>query len=137
MRELEALKEESQDWHQQHASWVEESRKWQKETQRLSALLYLLDRALPEHSAILAKHVSLIEQHEGTVTRYENSFCSDSLKVDDNSVANEQQQQAYKELCSFHSEVEKEHLSLKQSFLTEMKKFKKLATELLNEAEEV
>lgn len=133
MIDLEVLRQENQRWHQQHAEWVEEAQKWQRETQRLAALLYLLDRALPEHSAVLAKHISLIEQYEDIVSCYECGIKPECLKTCESYKSIEEQEQFHTELCQFHAETEQKHENLKNTFQLEMENFKRLANELINQ----
>ncbi len=60
----EILQEENKRWHEEHLAWMQEAEQWQHETRRLLALLYLLERALPEHSSLLNKHAILIADNE-------------------------------------------------------------------------
>jgi heterodisulfide reductase subunit C len=133
MVDTKALKEENKLWHQEHVSWMEEVEQWQHKTDRLIALLYMLDRALPEHSAMLKNHVSLIEQNEKLVACYECgieercfSSCPDFRSPSQYIVIHNKQK-------DLHTQVRQEHQLLKHMYAKEMKKFKQLAKKILEE----
>lgn len=132
--ELQTLKDENQRWHQQHADWLNEAQKWQRETHRLSALLYLLDKALPEHSAMLNKHIALINKHEEMVNCYECGIEPQCFDTCDSYKTEHEQHVFHETLCQLHGEAESEHEKLKQMFIDEMERFRTLAKELLQQA---
>lgn len=133
MTDLQLLSKEDDLWHKQHEEWVAEVQVWQRETERLAALLYLLDRALPEHKALLDKHIFLIDRHNEMLERYEcgtNTHCLASCS----DYKNEQQQLAFQqELQRLYDEVEHEHKRLKREYQQGMQRFYELARHLFND----
>ena len=132
MIDTKVLKEENERWHQEHAIWVDEAGHWQHETQRLVALLYMLDRAIPEHTAMLIKHVSLIEQHEQLVKCYECGLDERCFPTCPDFKSSEEHVDIHQKLVDLHAETKQEHLLLKKLIDKEMARFRSLARELLN-----
>ena len=126
---------ENEKWHQDHLVWNHEVEQWQHETQRLLALLYLLERALPEHSSTLNKHAALIASHEQQVNKYECGADERCPPTCPNYISPEQQAEFHRTLSRLHEEAKQEHLALKHSYSAEMEKFRSLASKLLNECE--
>ena len=133
MIDTKALKEENERWHQEHAIWVEEAEHWQHETQRLVALLFMLDRAIPEHTAMLIKHVALIERHEQLVTCYECGLDERCFPTCPDFKSSEEHVDIHQKLVDLHAETKQEHQLLNQTIDKEMTRFRLLARELLNE----
>jgi len=130
------LKDENKHWHQEHLLWMKETKQWQHETEKLVALLYLLERALPEQSSALTQHVTLIDGHERQVTNYECGMDEHCLPACPTYKTAEQQASFHQNLAELHERVKQHHLVLKQSYSAEMEKFRTLAKQLLDECEE-
>ncbi|MFT7413670.1 MAG: hypothetical protein ACI9FO_000321 [Methylophagaceae bacterium] len=124
----ENLQEENTRWHEEHSTWIQETELWQHETRRLLALLYLLERALPEHSSMLKKHAILIAKNERQLSSYE-------CDIDENTdvISQEKHTKFHQKLSNIHEEAKQEHLKLKHTYTQEMGKFKSLVLKLLNE----
>lgn len=134
MIDTKVLKEENERWHQEHAIWVDEAEHWQHETQRLVALLFLLDRAIPEHTAMLIKHVSLIEQHEQLVKCYECGLDERCFPTCRGFKSSDEHIDIHQKLVDLHAETKQEHQMLKQLIDKEMERFRSLASELLTKS---
>lgn len=128
------LKEEKQHWHEDHVQWIADIELWQQETHRLVALLYKLEKVIPEHSSKLKQHLSLIEQHEQKITQYQGGRDQRYLTKGDDSVAIERQLEFYKTLSKLHEQTKLEHDELKQSYAVAMEEFRDLAKKLLAES---
>lgn len=133
MVNIKVLQQENKHWHEDHLLWINEVKQWQHETRRLLALLYLLERSLPEHSSILNKHAALIQKHEQQINSYEsglddlaNSSCSDFI-------IEQQQQKFHHTISKLHEKSQQDHLALKSTYSNEMDRFKSLVLKLLNE----
>jgi len=133
MVKVKDLQDENKHWHQDHALWIKETEQWQHETERLVALLYLLERALPEHSSVLAQHAALIEQHERKMTNYERGMNENALATSPDFTLSEQQTEFHQGLAELHDLVKQHHLDLKQTYSGEMEKFRCLLRQLLDE----
>jgi hypothetical protein len=131
------LKEENKNqyWHKDHIRWIADIKLWQQETHRLVALLYRLEKAIPEHSSKLQAHLALIEKHEQKITQYQRERDQRYLEVEPDFVSIERQHEFYKAWSKLHEETKQQHAELKQSYVTEMDSFRDLAKALL--AEEV
>lgn len=127
------LLEKNKHWHEEHLVWIQEVEQWQHETRRLLALLYLLERALPEHSSMLNKHSALIEKHEQLVNSYECGLNPRCIPTCPNFVTQEQHMEIYQTLSTLHEEAKQKHSSLKITYSEEMERFRALASKLLDE----
>jgi hypothetical protein len=127
------LREENKYWHEDHLTWIQEVEQWQHETRRLLALLYLLERALPEHSSILNKHATLIEKHEQQVNNYECGLDEHCTPNCPSFITQEQQTEFHQTLSKLHDEAKQEHLKLKRSYSEKMDRFRSLVLALLEE----
>ncbi len=126
------LREENQHWHKEHSAWLKEVEQWQHETRRLLALLYLLERALPEHTSILNKHAAIIENHEQLVNNYECGLDEHCIPTCPSFITHEQQQEVHQTLSKLHEDAKQEHLLLKANYSQEMERFRSLASKLLD-----
>jgi hypothetical protein len=124
----ERLQEENKRWHEEHLAWIQEAEQWQHDTRRLLALLYLLERALPEHTSMLNKHAILISKNEQQLLDYECGF-DEHIGV----ITQEQNTEFHQGLSKLHKEAKQEHLKLKHTYSEEMDRFKSLALKLLEE----
>ena len=124
----ETLQEENKRWHEEHLAWMQETEHWQHETRHLLALLYLLERALPEHTSMLNKHAILIAENEHQLNNYECGFDEHTGVI-----TPEQNTTFHQRLSQLHEEAKQEHLKLSQAYSEEMKRFKSLILELLKE----
>lgn len=124
----EILQEENKRWHEEHLAWIQEAEQWQHETRRLLALLYLLERALPEHTSMLNKHAILISKNEQQLLDYECGFDEQASDI-----IQEQNTEFHQQLSKLHEEAKQEHLKLRQSYSEEMDRFKSLVLKLLKE----
>tara|TARA_R110002050_G_scaffold9504_1_gene33064 strand:- start:207466 stop:207855 length:390 start_codon:yes stop_codon:yes gene_type:complete len=128
MTNKEHLQEENKRWHDEHLAWIQETEQWQHETRRLLALLYLLERALPEHSSMLNKHAILIADNEQKLNCYECDIVQQA-----NLLPKEQQTEYHQRLAKLHEEVKQEHLTLQRTYSEEKGRFKSLVLKLLKE----
>lgn len=127
------LKEESKAWHEDHAMWMRETKQWQHETERLVALLYLLERALPERSSILEQHATLIENHEQQVSSYECGMDERCFPACPTFKSLQQQATFHQNLLELHVKAKQQHLNLKQLYSEELETFRELVKRLLDE----
>jgi hypothetical protein len=133
MHNLKALKTQNKDWHEEHAEWVEETLYWQRETRRLVALLYQLERALPEHSLTLTRHVAMIKEHEQLVEEYEGGLNEECYpKCDGFDSESGELEKIHQRLCQMHDKTDLTHRRLRKSYQTEMASFRALTQKLLD-----
>ena len=127
------LKEENEHWHQDHLMWMTEIKQWQNEAERLVALLYLLERALPEHSVMMQKHTAMIADHEKQIRYYDDRMDEDYLSSSRDCEIAQGEIELHQNLAKQHADIKQQHLKMKQMYLNEMEKFKSLIKNLLDE----
>lgn len=128
MVDKQILREVNTHWHNEYLGWMQEAKQWQHETQRLLALLYLLERALPEHSSRLNKHAAFIADNEQQLSNYECEIDNPTCGTSQGHHAEIQQR-----LSKLHQKAKQEHLELKHAYSKEMDSFKLLVLKLLKE----
>ena len=129
------LMDENQHWHEDHLHWIADIEQWQQETHRLVALLYRLEKAIPEHTSKLQQHLVLIEKHEQKITEYQGGRDQRYLADGDDFVSIGRQLEFYKTLRKLHDEAKQQHFDLKKSYADEMEQFRDLAIALLAETD--
>ncbi len=135
MNDTKKFRQENEQWHRDHELWAEEVKLWQHESERLVAMLYRIERAIPDHSSLLEQHKSLIEEHEQRVISYECGIDEHCIKTCPDYKTPEQQRHFHKDLSEVHEKTRRQHDKIKQLYSTEMKKFRALLLELLEESE--
>jgi len=135
MIDTKAFKQENELWHREHAVWAEEVNQWQHETERLVALMYRLERAIPDYPSLIEHHTKLIASHEQRVIAYECGLDEHCLKTCTDYKTPEQQQRFHRELSELHETTRLEHERLKQLYIKEMKNFRALLLDLLKQSE--
>ncbi len=133
MIDLSAMREQNQRWRKQHKEWIADAQKWQNKTKRSTALLFQLERSLPDISKLLTRHRLLIEQHQEIVTRYECGLDDNCLTECPDFKTEQEQKEMRLQLCQMHSELEREHEQLKQEYARGFERFRALAKNLLDE----
>jgi hypothetical protein len=132
MQNLKALKTQNKDWHEEHAEWVEESLYWQGKTRRLVAILYKLERTLPEHSLTLTRHVAIVKEHEQLVAEYESGLNEECYPRCPGFNSEDALEKMHERLCEMHDKTELTHRTLRKNYETEMVSFRALAEKLLD-----
>tara|TARA_R110002111_G_scaffold23700_1_gene53076 strand:- start:922 stop:1329 length:408 start_codon:yes stop_codon:yes gene_type:complete len=131
MHDLKALKSQSQDWYDEHAEWAEETLRWQRETKRLVAILYQLERALPEHTLTLTRHVNMIREHQELLGQYENGLDEECYPQCPGFNSEEELEKLHQRLCEMHDKTDLNHRRLRKNYMLEMKSFRALALKLM------
>jgi len=101
---LEHLHRELNEWRSEHDAWLEDIDLWQREYRLAGAMLYRMERALPNHNMALEEHAESIRQHKNRVSTYEKSL--KNLIGSGNQDAVE-----YKDLLKEHHLQENQHLN--------------------------
>lgn len=130
---IEKMIYKNKSWHQEHSTWMEEVKVWQIETDRLVAQLYLLERAIPDHSRALSAHTKEIDNREQLMSDYESGKMPHCMPPSPPDNLSAEQEEFHSRLSILHERVRSQHLQLKQTYGEEMKKFKALAKKMLDE----
>lgn len=132
MHDLKALKLQNKDWHKAHTEWVDETMHWQRKTKRLVAILYQLERALPEHSQTLTRHVTMIREHQRLVEKYEGGLDEQCYPKCPGFNSEDELEKMHQTLCQMHDKTEQEHERLSLDYAKKLTEFRTLAKKLLD-----
>lgn len=137
MDERKQLKLSNQHWQDDDSRWQQEIYDWQHETQRLVALLYMMEKALPEHSLKLEQHKHRIDRHNQDLSHYYRGLVSLNTLDDSNVSDISQQRKIHDRMEKSHSAMRKEHDKFSQEYQKKMSHFRDLAQRLIDELEAV
>ncbi|MCX4188193.1 hypothetical protein [Methylophaga sp. OBS4] len=135
MEDREYLKLTNQQWQDDDLRWQQEMAEWQHETQRLVALLYMLEKALPEHSSKLEQHKLRITHHNEELARYRCGLDANCLTTCPNHIDLKQQRKQHQLMAKRHQSMIREHEAFSKDYRNKMHKFRELAEKLLKELE--
>lgn len=135
MHDLKALQSQNKDWYEEHTEWMEETLRWQRETKRLVAILYQLERALPEHSLTLTRHVAMIKEHQRLLLKYESGLDEECYPQCPGFDSATELENLHQSLCETHDKTDLNHRRLRKNYMAEMKHFKALAQKLMGQTD--
>ncbi len=135
-QDVEHWRQEIQNWHYDDAHWQQEISDWLHQTQRLVALLYMLEKALPEHSSQLDLHKLRIDRHNEELTKYRHGIEATRRSADLPSGELNQQKQLHDIMAMNHLDMRREHESFSKDYRGKMRQFRDLAERLLKELDE-
>ncbi|BDZ73015.1 hypothetical protein GCM10025856_07340 [Methylophaga marina] len=133
MEQREQLKHYNQKWQEDDQRWQEEIEHWQHSTQRMVALIYLLEKSLPEHSSSIEKHKKRIDEHNAEIVRYECGLDEHCLSTCPSHIELERHQKMHRKMQLRHEEMKKEHDRFSRNYQKQMQRVRELAERLLNE----
>lgn len=135
MNTKEQLRTSNDDWLEEDQLWQKELSDLQYENQRLVALLYMLEKALPEQSTKLNIHKARIDKHNEDLTFYRSEM-DQQCPPDCTSVTElGKQNQLHKIMAHSHEQMKSEHESFSEDYLIKMQRFRELAARLMHEIE--
>ncbi len=125
-----AMQAESANWHNEHRKWKKDIVGWQKKQRRIEAILYQLERELPDYREVATHLSDVIEDHETRLSEHEKLLagylnCNETDPVKWTEVDVEHRKQA-----QLHAEVKEEHDAFRAAYLTAMKKVERLVKRL-------
>ena len=135
-QDVELWRQEIQNWQHDDMHWQQEISDWLHQTQRLVALLYMLEKVLPEHSSQLDQHKLRIDRHNEELTKYRRGMEASSRSGHLASSELNQQKQLHDIMAMNHKDMRREHDSFSKDYRGQMRQFRDLAERLLNELDE-
>lgn len=122
-------------WQQDDKHWQQEISDWLHQTQRLVALLYMLEKSLPEHSSQLDQHKSRIDRHNEELRRYSHGV-SENGYPGAAAMELQQYQQLHEIMQMNHKDMRLEHERFSKEYRNKMRQFRELAERLIQELDE-
>lgn len=137
MNEQEQLRLSNDKWQQDNQRWQSEMQDWQRETQRLVGLLYMLEKALPEHSSQLDKHKARIDEHDQDLRRYRCGLEKNCMPECPSRIELDKLQHLHQVMAHSHKEMAREHDRFSKDYNRKMRRFRDLAERLQKELEKL
>jgi phosphoenolpyruvate carboxylase len=132
--DVELWQQEILNWQRDDERWQQEISDWLHQTQRLVALLYMLEKVLPEHSSQLDQHKVRIDRHNEELSHYRHGLEKVSQRLATTEF--DQQQQLHVIMGMNHHDMRREHEKFSKDYRNKMQQFRDLAQRLLNELDE-
>ena len=133
MDEREQLKLNNQFWQKDETLWQQEIDDWEHATQRLVALVYLLEKTLPEHTSGLEKHKQRIEQHKQQLIQYECGLDEQCMTTCPSHIDLKEHKTMQKRMGQVHQDMSEAHQLFAKQYQQKMKRVRDLAERLLGE----
>ncbi len=128
--QIKAMQAESASWHNEHRKWKKDIVGWQKKQRRIEAILYQLERELPDYrevaahlSDVIEDHETRLSEHEKLLARYLSHDETDPVKWTELDAEHDKQ-------AKLHAEVQEEHDAFRAAYLAAMKKVDRLVKRL-------
>ncbi len=132
-RTIEQMHRDNRRWRGEHARWQEEIRHWQQEANRLTAVLFRLERAIPEYGDTLKDHAFEILQHDLGLRHHERKLAAVLRHKAGNPVSREILQDEHREQANLHRDVRRQHQEMRrlhQEAIDEIRRLTRLADEI-------
>lgn len=123
------------DWQRDDECWQQDITDWLQQTQRLVALIYLLEKALPEHSSQLDQHRARIDKHNALLGHFRQEVEETYPKENASERDLRQHRKMHEKLAKNHSAMQREHNKLSKDYRSKMQQFTALAERLHEELE--
>ncbi len=133
----EQLKLSSEQWQQNNQRWQEEINTWQNENKLFIALLYMLEKALPEYASKLSIHKARIDKYNEHLNGYRAELEKSSLSAPSSPIELEKHKALHEFMARTHLEMQCEHEVFSRDYRAKVKHFHELAERLINELEEL
>ncbi|WP_438971874.1 hypothetical protein [Methylophaga sp.] len=133
MNEQALLKQKNQQWQEDDKRWQKDIDDWQRETKRLIAFLYMMEKALPEHSSKLEQHKQRIDKHNDELTRYQCGLDEHCLPSCPSHIDITKQRVLHKKMEKLHQSMAEEHEQFSIDYLQKMQIFRELTQRLMDE----
>ncbi len=133
----EQLKLSSEQWQQDNERWQEEINTWQNENKLFIALLYMLEKALPEYASKLSIHKARIDKYNEHLNRYRAELEKSRFSASSSFIEMEKHKALHELMVGTHLDMQCEHEVFSRDYRTKVKYFHELAERLINELEEL
>ncbi len=133
MKRKEQIRDSNDNWLEEDQCWQKELLDWQYENQRLVALLYMLEKALPERSTKLDIHKARIDKHNEDLSFYRCELDEHCVPDCTSITELEKQNQIHKIIAHSHEQMKSEHETFSEEYFIKMHRFRELAARLMHE----
>ncbi len=128
--QIKGMQSESDKWHQEHRSWKRDITAWQKRQRRIEAILYQLERELPDYRDVAAHLSDVIEEHERRLSEHDR-LLKEYLGNDETDPAKwTELDLEHENQARMHAAVQEEHEAFRTAYLAAMKKVERLVKRL-------
>ncbi len=126
---IKAMQEESIAWHDEHREWKRDIVGWLKKQRRLEAMLYQLERELPDYREVAAHLSDVIEDHEIRLSEHEKLLIR-YLDSEVDPAKWKKLDAEHSKQAKLHAEAKEEHDAFRAAYLAAMKRVDRLVKRL-------
>ncbi len=128
--QIRAMQVESAKWQGEHRKWKKDIVGWQKKQRRIEALLYQLERELPDYREVAVYLSDVIEEHETRLSEHEKLLAR-YLEHDETDPARWRElDMEHGKQAKLHAKVQEEHDAFRAAYLAAMTKVERLVKRL-------
>ncbi len=127
---IKEMQAESDNWHEEHRSWKRDITGWQRRQRRIEAVLYQLERELPDYRDVAAHLSDVIEEHEQRLSEHERLLAGYLSHNETDPAKWAELDQEHDRQARLHTEVQEEHDAFRTAYLAAMKKVERLVKRL-------
>ncbi len=127
---IKAMQAESANWHKEHSKWKKDIAGWQKKQRRIEAILYQLERELPDYRDVAARLWDIIEVHEHRLIEHEKLLTGYLSEGGKNRIKWTELDMEHGKQVELHAGVREDHDAFQAVDLAAMKKVGRLVERL-------
>ncbi len=128
--QIKAMQAEYATWHREHRKWKKDIVGWKRKQRRIEAILYQLERELPDYRDVATHLSDVIEDHENRLKEHEKRLAAVMARGEKDPVKRERLETEHRKQASIHAEVQKEQEAFRKAYLATMAKVEQLVKRL-------
>ncbi|HEB95600.1 MAG TPA: hypothetical protein ENI96_04115 [Sedimenticola thiotaurini] len=122
------MRRDNQRWRREHARWQDDVRQWQQESNRLSAVLFRLERAIPDYGDTLKDHAFAILQHDLRLRHHEQKLSASLDNGPPREITREILVAEHREQADHHRGVRRQHENMKKLHREAIREIRRLTS---------
>ncbi len=127
---VEKMRAESKGWHEEHKLWKRDIVGWLKTQRRIEALLYQLERELPDYREVAAHLSDVIEDHEVRLQEHDKLLSRYLEQKERDATEWSKLEKEHERQAELHAEVQEEHDAFRSAYIGAMKRVERLVKRL-------
>ena len=127
---VEDMRAESKGWHEEHKRWKRDIVGWLKTQRRIEAILYQLERELPDYREVAAHMTDVIENHEMRLREHDELLNRYLEEGQDDAGECSRLEKEHGKQAALHAEVQEEHDAFRTAYLRAMRRVERLVKRL-------
>ncbi len=128
--QIDEMRAESKSWHEEHKRWKKDIVSWLKTQRRIEAVLYQLERELPDYREVAAHLSDVIEDHEVRLQEHDKLLSRYLEAGQDDAAEWKRLEKEHAKQARQHADVQEEHDAFRAAYMSAMKRVERLVKRL-------